>query len=131
AMRAGDVEPTQVVQNALDVLAQVIVAAVSVDDWASGDLYQLVRRSYPYHQRSRPAFDETLEMLSGKYPSDVAAELQPRITWDRGNARLIGGRGARMAAAISGGTLPDRGLYTGNLRDRQRHGLGDVDCVRV
>ena len=33
AMREGDVEPTRVVQNALDVLAQVIVAAVSVDEW--------------------------------------------------------------------------------------------------
>src|SRR5215217_7484052 len=35
AMRAGDVEPTHVVQNALDVLAQVVVAAVSVDDWTA------------------------------------------------------------------------------------------------
>jgi Lhr-like helicase len=28
-MREGDVEPTRIVHNALDVLAQVIVAAVS------------------------------------------------------------------------------------------------------
>ncbi|HJU88329.1 MAG TPA: DEAD/DEAH box helicase, partial [Gemmatimonadaceae bacterium] len=33
AMTEGDVEPTIVPQNSLDVLAQVIVAAVSVDDW--------------------------------------------------------------------------------------------------
>jgi len=125
AMRAGDVEPTQVVQNALDVLAQIIVAAVSVDEWASGDLYRLVRRSYPYHQLSRAAFDEVLEMLSGKYPSDVAAELESRITWDRVNDRLIGSRAARMTAGISGGTIPDRGLYTVNLPDRTR--LGELD----
>ena len=125
AMRAGDVEPTQVVQNALDVLAQVVVAAVSVDDWVSEDLYRLVRRSYPYHQLSRAAFDEVLEMLSGKYPSDVAAELEPRITWDRVNDRLIGSRAARMTAVISGGTIPDRGLYTVNLPDRTR--LGELD----
>ena len=85
AMRAGDVEPTHVVQNALDVLAQVVVAAVSVDDWRSEDLFRLVRRSYPYHQLTRSAFDEVLAMLSGKYPSDIAAELEPRITWDRVN----------------------------------------------
>src|SRR5256885_812774 len=100
AMRAGDVEPTQVVQNALDVLAQIIVAAVSVDDWTSGDLYNLVRRAYPYHQLTRGVFDEVLEMLSGKYPSDVAAELEPRITWDRVNDRLTGSRAARMTAVI-------------------------------
>ena len=44
AMRAGDVEPTRVVQNALDVLAQAIVAAVSVDNWQSADLFRLVSR---------------------------------------------------------------------------------------
>lgn len=125
AMRAGDVEPTQVVQNSLDVLAQVVVAAISVDDWTSGDLYTLVRRAYPYHQLTRAAFDEVLEMLSGKYPSDVAAELEPRITWDRVNDRLIGSRAARMTAVISGGTIPDRGLYTVNLPDRTR--LGELD----
>ncbi|HEX6626739.1 MAG TPA: DEAD/DEAH box helicase [Gemmatimonadaceae bacterium] len=125
AMRAGDVEPTQVVQNSLDVLAQIIVAAVSVDDWSSTDLYNLVRRAYPYHQLTRTAFDEVLEMLSGKYPSDVAAELEPRITWDRVNDRLTGSRAARMTAVISGGTIPDRGLYTVNLPDRTR--LGELD----
>ena len=125
AMRAGDVEPTHVVQNALDVLAQVIVAAVSVDDWRSSDLFELVRRAYPYHRLTRSAFDEVLAMLSGKYPSDIAAELEPRITWDRVNDRLLGSRAARMTAVISGGTIPDRGLYTVNLPDRTR--LGELD----
>jgi len=125
AMRAGDVEPTHVVQNALDVLAQVIVAAVSVDDWQSADLFRLVRRAYPYHQLTRAVFDEVLSMLSGKYPSDIAAELEARITWDRVNDRLIGSRAARMTAVISGGTIPDRGLYTVNLPDRTR--LGELD----
>jgi len=125
AMRAGEVEPTHVVQNALDVLAQVIVAAVSVDDWRSEDLFRLVHRSYPYHQLTRSAFDEVLAMLSGKYPSDIAAELEPRITWDRVNDRLTGSRAARMTAVISGGTIPDRGLYTVNLPDRTR--LGELD----
>ena len=125
AMRAGDVEPTHVVQNALDVLAQVVVAAVSVDDWRSEDLFKLARRAYPYHQLTRSAFDEVLAMLSGKYPSDIAAELEPRITWDRVNDRLIGTRAARMTAVISGGTIPDRGLYTVNLPDRTR--LGELD----
>ena len=125
AMRAGDVEPTHVVQNALDVLAQVIVAAVSVDDWRTEDLFRLVRQAYPYHQLTRTAFDEVLAMLSGKYPSDIAAELEPRITWDRVNDKLIGSRAARMTAVISGGTIPDRGLYTVNLPDRTR--LGELD----
>ena len=125
AMRDGDVEPTQVVQNALDVLAQVIVAAVSVDEWTSADLFEVIRRAYPYHSLTRSAYDEVLAMLAGKYPSELAAELAQRITWDKVSDRLTGSRASRMTAVISGGTIPDRGLYTVNLPDRTR--LGELD----
>lgn len=126
AMSEGDVEPTRVVQNALDVLAQVIVACVAIDDdWTSAALFDLVRRAYPYHALTRAAFDEVLSMLSGKYPSDVAAELDARLSWDRVTDALAAARGSRMVAVISGGTIPDRGLYTVNLPDRTR--LGELD----
>jgi ATP-dependent Lhr-like helicase len=125
AMREGEVEPTRVIQNALDVLAQVIVAAVSVDDWEVDALYALIRRAYPYHALPRNAYDETIAMLSGKYPSEVAAELEARITFDRERNLLTGSRASRMTAVISGGTIPDRGLYSVNLADRTR--LGELD----
>ncbi|HEU4996471.1 MAG TPA: DEAD/DEAH box helicase [Gemmatimonadaceae bacterium] len=125
AMKEGDVEPTRVVQNALDVLAQVIVAATAVEDWTSANLFELVRQSYPYHRLTRAAFDEVLEMLAGKYPSDVAAELDARIAWDRTTDRLTAMRASRMVAVINGGTIPDRGLYTVSLPDRTR--LGELD----
>ncbi|HEY2064569.1 MAG TPA: DEAD/DEAH box helicase, partial [Gemmatimonadaceae bacterium] len=127
AMRTGDVEPTKVVQNALDVLAQIVVACVASDtpEWTSAELFDFVRRAYPYHDLSRAAFDEVLGMLSGKYPSDVAGELDARIHWDRITDRLTPTRGARMVATISGGTIPDRGLYTVNLPDKTR--LGELD----
>ncbi|MEO7102686.1 MAG: DEAD/DEAH box helicase [Gemmatimonadaceae bacterium] len=125
AMRAGEVEPTTIIQNALDVLAQVIVAAVSVDDWNADELYALIRRSYPYHALPRAPYDEVLAMLSGKYPSEIAAELEARISFDRSTNILSGSRASRMTAVISGGTIPDRGLYTVNLADRTR--LGELD----
>ncbi|HEY8310922.1 MAG TPA: helicase-related protein, partial [Gemmatimonadaceae bacterium] len=125
AMRAGEVEPTRIVQNALDVLAQVIVAAVSVDDWDADELYALIRRSYPYHALPRAPYDEVLAMLSGKYPSEIAAELEARISFDRATNILTCSRASRMTAVISGGTIPDRGLYTVNLADRTR--LGELD----
>jgi ATP-dependent Lhr-like helicase len=125
AMREGDVEPTRVVQNALDVLAQVIVAATAVEDWTSASLFELARRAYPYHRLTREAFDEVLAMLAGKYPSDVAAELEARLTWDRTTDRVTATRASRLVAIINGGTIPDRGLYTVNLPDRTR--LGELD----
>jgi ATP-dependent Lhr-like helicase len=127
AMRSGDVEPTRVVQNALDVLAQIIVACVASDqpEWTSAELFDFVRTAYPYHALSRAAFDETLGMLAGKYPSEINAELDARLSWDRVTDRLTPSRGARMVATISGGTIPDRGLYTVNLADKTR--LGELD----
>ncbi|AHG88940.1 DEAD/H associated domain protein [Gemmatirosa kalamazoonensis] len=127
AMQDGDVEPTRVVQNPLDVLAQLIVAMVASDEpeWTATGLYDFVRRAYPYHALTRAAFDETLGMLAGKYPSDVTAELDARVHWDRVSDVLSPARGARMVATISGGTIPDRGLYTVNLPDKTR--LGELD----
>ncbi|HEV7992499.1 MAG TPA: DEAD/DEAH box helicase, partial [Gemmatimonadaceae bacterium] len=127
AMSEGDVEPTHVVQNALDVLAQIIVACVASDipEWTASDLFDFVRSAYPYHALSRAAFDETLAMLAGKYPSDVASELDARLSWDRTTDTLTPLRASRMVATISGGTIPDRGLYTVNLADKTR--LGELD----
>jgi ATP-dependent Lhr-like helicase len=127
AMRTGDVEPTRVVKNALDVLAQIIVAMVASElpEWTATDLYAFVRRAYPYEALTRMAFDETLAMLSGKYPSDLASELQARISWDRVSDALTPARSSRLVATISGGTIPDRGLYTVHLSDKTR--LGELD----
>ena len=126
AMRAGDVEPTRVVQNALDVLAQLIVAIVASEaEWTATEFYGFVRGAYPYHALTRAAFDETLSMLAGKYPSDIASELEARVSWDRVSDQLTAARASRMVATISGGTIPDRGLYTVNLADKTR--LGELD----
>jgi ATP-dependent Lhr-like helicase len=125
AMIAGEVEATRVPQNALDVLAQSLVAIASAEETTADALFALVRRAYPYHRLTRTAFDETLAMLAGKYPADLASELEPRLTWDRATGRVSGSRGSRMMAVISGGTIPDRGLYSVNLPDRTR--LGELD----
>ena len=105
------IEETRVPENCLDVLAQQIVAMVSVDEWNPDALYQIIQQSYCYRQLSRQLFDSVLDMLSGKYPSDDMRELRPKVSWDRVNNKLIARRGARLAAIMNGGTIPDRGYY--------------------
>lgn len=111
-MEHGLVESTRVPRNCLDVLAQQLVAAVSMDEWSVGDLQALVRRAYSFHDLSDAAFAAVLDMLSGRYPSEEFAELSPRITWDRATDALTPRKGARMLAVLNGGTIADRGLYT-------------------
>jgi len=111
SMRAGEVEETFYPRNPLDVLAQHIVAMVSVEPISVDDLFQRVRRAAPFADLPRPAFESVLDMLSGRYPSDDFAELRPRVTWDRIAGRLEARAGSHRLAVTNGGTIPDRGLY--------------------
>ncbi len=111
AMYQGQVESVHYPRNPLDVLAQQIVAAVSLEDWTVDDLFNLVRSAAPYAALTRSTFEGVLDMLSGRYPSDEFVELRPRITWDRLAGKLTGRQGSQRVAIINGGTIPDRGLY--------------------
>ncbi|MCX6399391.1 MAG: ATP-dependent helicase [Propionibacteriales bacterium] len=110
-MRSGSIEALRVPANPLDVLAQQVVAATAIDEWDVDELFEVVRRSAPYSQLPRSAYDAVLDLLAGRYPSDEFAELRPRITWDRLTGRISGRPGAQRLAVTSGGTIPDRGLY--------------------
>ena len=110
-MRAGAIEPLAVPTNPLDVLAQQVIAMVSMDPWDVEELYDVVRRAAPYRDLPHDAYIAVLDMLSGKYPGDDFAELKPRIVWDRATGELTARPGAQRLAVTSGGTIPDRGLY--------------------
>ena len=125
-MLAGEIETTVIPQNPLDVLAQQVVAMCALQDWDVDELGKLVRRAYPFRDLGPRAFESTLDMLSGRYPSDEFAELRPRIVWDRLEGRLRGRAGAQRLAVTSGGTIPDRGLFTVNLLDDGRR-VGELD----
>jgi ATP-dependent Lhr-like helicase len=130
AMHRGAIEPTRYPRNPLDVLAQQIVAMVAVDSWHADDLFALVRSAAPFADLSRASFDGVLDMLSGLYPSDEFAELRPRITWDRMTNILTPRPGAKNVAIISGGTIPDRGLYGVFLAGAERNTsarVGELD----
>ena len=90
AMRAGKVESSRYPRNPLDVLAQQLVAMVSMQSWPVDDLFRAVRSAAPFAELSRGIFDGVLDMLSGRYPSDDFAELRPRLTWDRVNGVVTG-----------------------------------------
>ena len=72
----------------------------------------MVRRSAPFATLPRSAFEATLDLLSGKYPSTEFAELRPRLVYDRDTGTLTARPGAQRLAVTSGGAIPDRGLFT-------------------
>ncbi|MGB3442794.1 MAG: ATP-dependent helicase [Actinophytocola sp.] len=111
-MGEGAIESMRYPRNPLDVLAQHVVAMVALEPWTVGDLAALVRRAAPFAALPESALHSVLDMLAGRYPSEEFGELRPRVTWDRVNGELRGRPGAQRLAVTSGGTIPDRGLFT-------------------
>ncbi|NVB39295.1 DEAD/DEAH box helicase [Pseudenhygromyxa sp. WMMC2535] len=112
-MREGLVEPTYYPRNPLDVLAQQLVAMVAMAGGpvAVEALWVQVRRAAPFAELGRRAFEGTLDMLAGRYPSNEFAELRPRLIWDRLAGTVEARKGAQKLAVTNAGTIPDRGLY--------------------
>ncbi len=132
-MREGAIETTVVPRNALDVLAQQIVAiAAAADDEqpvSVDELHALVTRTHSYAELSRTQLENVLDMLDGRYPSSEFSELRPRIVWDRLAGTIRARPGARQLAVTNAGTIPDRGLYAVTLPDGRRVGELDEEMV--
>ncbi len=128
-MRTGGIESLRVPTNPLDVLAQQVVAATALEPVEVEELYELVKRSAPFSALPRSAFEGTLDLLAGRYPSDEFSELRPRVVWDRVAGTLTGRPGAQRLAVTSGGTIPDRGLFGVFLAGGQGPGrrVGELD----
>lgn len=109
-MRAGAIERTELVSNALDVLAQDGRRG-ECGGWADGRC--LVRHRHaggPYTSLPRSAFDSVLELLAGGFASADLADFSPRIVWDRATGELSARPSTQRLAVTSSGTIPDRGM---------------------
>jgi ATP-dependent Lhr-like helicase len=94
----------------LDVLAQQIVASVSVEDWDEQKLFELMRSAYPYRKLTRKEFDDVLRMLAEGF-STKRGRRAALIHHDAVNHRIRGRRGAGLVALTSGGAIPDNADY--------------------
>ena len=130
-MLAGQIETMRIPANPLDVLAQHTVAACALEPLDVDSWFDTVRRSAPFAALPRSAFEATLDLLSGKYPSTEFAELRPRVVYDRDAGTLTARPGAQRLAVTSGGAIPDRGLFTvylaSNADSEKPSRVGELD----
>ncbi|HLP16869.1 MAG TPA: DEAD/DEAH box helicase [Bacteroidota bacterium] len=125
-MLAYHIESTRIPLNCLDVLAQQIVAAVSIEEWNTDALYDLMRQSYCYRTLTRDMFLHVIEMLSGRYAGESFRDLRSRISFDRQHNLLSALPGSAHQAIMGAGTIPDRGYFGVYLSDKKTK-IGDVD----
>lgn len=110
AVRRGELDTLHVEKNALDVLAQQVVAEVSCREWNEAELFALVTRAYPFAQLTRADFTAIVRMLADGFTT----RRGPRgayIHRDAVNGLVRARRGARLTAITSGGAIPDTADY--------------------
>ncbi|MGA9872753.1 MAG: ATP-dependent helicase [Rhodococcus sp. (in: high G+C Gram-positive bacteria)] len=126
-MTTGKIESLFVPANPLDILAQQTVAACALEPIDAHDWFDAVRRTGSFATLPRSAYESTLDLLSGRYPSDEFAELRPRLVWDRDANTLTGRPGSQRLAVTSGGAIPDRGLFTVYMIGVKASRVGELD----
>jgi ATP-dependent Lhr-like helicase len=111
AIKQGDLDRLVVPEVPLDILAQQIVAACAVHEWRESELFDLVKRAYPYKDLTREQFESVIKMLS-EGVSARRGRYGAYLMRDQVNGKLKGRRGARLAAITSGGAIPEANLFS-------------------
>jgi ATP-dependent Lhr-like helicase len=103
SVRAGVLDRTPQPSAPLDILAQQIVAECAARDQDEQELYERLRRAWPYRELERALFDAVVALHT--------AGRRALLHRDGVQGRLRGTRRARMTAILSGGAIPDSTQY--------------------
>jgi ATP-dependent Lhr-like helicase len=110
AIRSGSLDALEIPPWPLDVLAQHIVSAAACEPWPEDDLFELIRRAYPYRSLPRAEFEAVIQMLSEGIATG-RGRSGAFLHRDQINGMVRGRRGARLAAITSGGAIPENANY--------------------
>src|SRR5215203_3850188 len=106
SVRRGQLDRLVMRDKPLDVLAQQIVAEAAGEDWDIEEMFQMVRKAYPYRDLARAEFDEIVTMLAQGFATS-RGRRGALIHHDAVNGKIKARRGSRMLAITSGGAIPD------------------------
>ena len=126
AIRRGHLDAVEIPVGCLDVAAQQIIAiAAEEGEIGERELLRLLRGAYNLGGLDSAALARLLEQMASELPERIGGAA-PKIFYDRINARVRPRRGARMAAIMSGGTIPESGNYDVVIESEGRK-VGDVE----
>ncbi|HEY3177753.1 MAG TPA: DEAD/DEAH box helicase [Casimicrobiaceae bacterium] len=110
AIRRGELDRLSIPAKPLDVLAQQIVAEVAAREWPEIELFERMKRAYPYAQLTHDEYRDVVAMLAGGFTTR-RGHRGAYLHRDAVNGMLRGRRGARLTAITSGGAIPDTADY--------------------
>jgi ATP-dependent Lhr-like helicase len=110
AVKRGELDRLIPYEHSLDVLAQQIVAEASSREWREDDLFEMVRKAWPYRDLSRADFDAVVRMLAEGFTTRKGRR-SGLLHRDEVHGRILAKRSARLTALTSGGAIPDVADY--------------------
>ncbi len=110
-------------ENALDVLAQVIVGFALQQVWDEKELFKLIKKSYCYRNLSWKDYNEILEYLAGNFVSLEERYIFGKI-WRKDNSIGRKGKLGRVIYMTNIGTIPDNSFVLVKIGE---HVVGKID----
>src|SRR5258708_3286653 len=110
AVRREELDRLVIPPKPLDVLAQQIAAEVACGEWDEEELYNLLRRAWPYRELTREEYGEVLQMLAEGF-STRRGRKRALIHRHAVNRKLPPRDGFRLTAVTSGRPIPDTADY--------------------
>lgn len=111
SIKESELDALIIPDKPLDILAQQIVAMSTQTEWDEDELFNSVTQAYPFANLTKDEFDSVLIMLS-----DGVAGSRGRygayLFRDRVHNKIKGRRNSRLTAIMSGGAIPENGLFT-------------------
>lgn len=127
--REGMVEKTNPPQGCLDILAQHLVSMAAFKSYEVDDVMRLLPRAWPFRDVTKDDVEAVLRMLAGDHEHSRDIPARPRVLYDRLHGRVEGDSYSRMLAVSSGGTIPDKGMYTVRTEEGVKVGEADEEFV--
>ncbi len=112
-------------KNCLDVLAQQIFGIAISQKIHEKELFETIKKAYPYESLEYKDFKDVLDYLSGKYISLEDRHIYAKI-WHDEETGMIGRKGkmSRVIYMTNIGTIPDESFVTVKVGE---HPIGKID----
>ena len=104
----GKIDRVRIPKNSLDVLAQTLVGMSIEKRWSVDEAYELIKRSYCYHELSKEKFVQVLRYLGGHVLGDT---VYSKLWFDEEDMVFGRKRSSRMIYFMNMGTIPDEADY--------------------
>ena len=128
AVAEGELDRLRLPEGSRDLLAQQIVAEAAAtpdEPWPLDDLFRFVRGAWPYRALDRATFDEVVAMLSEGFAT-TRGRRGAFLHRNRVRGTVRARRGARLAATLNGGAIPETAQYQVVAEPEDRV-IGQVD----